>query len=119
MHAGYPEPTRTRLLREQPKVLRYFLELLQISQQRVDLLYVLQMRYSIHMTYFNLLFALNRQYHPGGKRLLTHAQRSAIQPHDLATRWNNIARLSADDSAVADRLEELIDDLCGLIEVHK
>jgi predicted nucleotidyltransferase len=119
LHAGYPEPTRTRLLREQPEVLRYFLELLQISQQRGDLLYVQHMRYSIQMSYFNLLFALNRMYHPGGKRLLQHAQRCAIQPPGLLTRWYEITRLSADDSALAERLEALIDDLCRLIGANE
>nr|MDQ2997192.1 DUF4037 domain-containing protein [Chloroflexota bacterium] len=74
LHAAYPEPTRTRLLREQPAVLRYFLELLHVSRRRDDLLYVQHMRYSIQMIFFNLLFALNRMYHPGGKRLLPHAQ---------------------------------------------
>jgi hypothetical protein len=97
-------------------VLRYYLELLRISQRRDDLLYVQHMRYSIQMIYFNLLFALNRLYHPGGKRLLAHAQHCAIQPADLAERWNNIARLPADDGALAGRLDELIDDLFWLIE---
>jgi hypothetical protein len=62
------------------------------------------------------LFALNRQYHPGGKRLLLHAQRCAIQPPDIVARWNHISRLSANDSALADLLDELINDLCRLIE---
>jgi Domain of unknown function (DUF4037)/Nucleotidyltransferase domain len=119
LQAGFPEPTRARLLREHPELLRYYLELLRISQQRGDLLFVQHMRYSIQMIFFNLLFALNRLYHPGGKRLLNHAQRCAIQPADLAERWNVIARLSADDSALADRLEELIDDLCRLIEAEQ
>ena len=119
LHAAYPDPTRVRLLREQPKVMRYYLELLRISQRRDDLLYVQHMCYSIQMIYFNLLFALNRQYHPGGKRLLAHAQRCAVQPPALAKRWNDIARSPADDGALADRLEEMIDDLCRLIEADQ
>jgi predicted nucleotidyltransferase len=118
LQAGYPEPTRARLLRENPELLRYFLELLRISQRRGDLLYVQHMRYSLQMVFFNLLFALNRLYHPGGKRLLRHAQRCGIQPAHLPERWNDIARLSVDDSALADRLEQLIDDLCRLIEAE-
>src|SRR3954447_6007080 len=66
LHAAYPEPTRTRLLRAHPELLRYYLELLRVSQQRDDLSFVQHMRYSIQMIFFNLLFALNRQYHPGG-----------------------------------------------------
>jgi hypothetical protein len=116
LRAGYPEPTRARLLREHPQLLRYYLELLRISQGRDDLLFVQHMRYSVQTIFFNLLFALNRLYHPGGKRLLKHAQRCIIQPADLAERWNDISRLPADDGALADRLEELIDDLFRLIE---
>jgi len=37
LYAGYPEPKRVRLLREQPAVTRYYLELLRISQRRGDL----------------------------------------------------------------------------------
>src|SRR5437773_9734335 len=102
LQAAYPEPTRARLLREHPELLRYYMELLRISQRRDDLLFVQHMRYSVQMIFFNLLFALNRQYHPGGKRLLIHAQRCAIQPAKLAARWNDILRLPADDGALAD-----------------
>jgi hypothetical protein len=119
LQSGYPEPTRARLLREHPEVLRYFLELLRVSQRRGDLLYVQHMRYSIQMVFFNLLFALNRLYHPGGKRLLSHARRCDVQPAGLDERWSDIARLSAADSALADRLEALIDDLCRLIEAEQ
>ena len=119
LRAGYPEPTRARLLREHPELLRYYLELLRISQQREDLLFVQHMRYNLHMIFFNLLFALNRLYHPGGKRLLIHAQRCAVQPANLATRWNDISRLVADDGALVDRLEDLIDDLFRLIEADR
>jgi hypothetical protein len=119
LQAAYPEPTRTRLMRAHPELLRYYLELLRISQRRDDLLFVQQLRYNIQMIFFNLLFALNRQYHPGGKRLLNHAQRCIIQPPDLAARWNYISRLPAVDSALADVLEALIDDLCQLIGANE
>jgi predicted nucleotidyltransferase len=119
LQAKYPEPTRTRLLGAHPKLLRYFLELLRVSQRRDDLLYVQQLRYIIQAVYFDLLFALNRQYHPGGKRLLAHAQRCVVQPSGLAARWNDIALLSAADRALADRLEEQIDDLLRLIEADQ
>jgi hypothetical protein len=119
LRAGYPEPTRARLLREYPELLDYYLELLRVSQGRDDLLFVQHMRYSLQMIFFNLLFALNRLYHPGGKRLLAHAQRCALQPAALTERWNDIARLPADDSALANRLEELIDDLVRLIKADQ
>jgi predicted nucleotidyltransferase len=119
LQATYPEPTRTRLLRAHPELLRYYLEQMQIAQRRDDLLFVQHMRYNIQMIFFNLLFALNRQYHPGGKRLVIHAQRCAIQPPDLTERWNYISRLATDDSALADLLEAMIDDLCRLIGANE
>jgi predicted nucleotidyltransferase len=119
LQATYPEPTRTRLLRTHPQLLRYYLEQMRIAQRRDDLLFVQHMRYNIQMIFFNLLFALNRQYHPGGKRLLTHAQRCAAQPADFTERWNYISRLAADDRALADLLEEMIDELCRLIGANE
>jgi hypothetical protein len=119
LQAGYPEPTRARLLREYPEVLVYYLGLLRVGQGRNDLLFVQHLRYSIQMIFFNLLFALNRQYHPGGKRLLAHALRCEVQPTDLDARWNDTTRLPADAGALAEQLEALIDDLIRLIKADR
>jgi hypothetical protein len=116
LQTAYPEPTRARLLREHPELLRFYLELLRISQQRDDLLYVQQMRYSIQMIFFNLLFALNRLYHPGGKRLLVHTANCALKPADCAARWTQAARLGADDPRLVELLDALVADLCRMIE---
>ena len=89
------------------------------SQRRGDLLFVQHLRYSIQMIFFNLLFALNRQYHPGGKRLLAHARQCIVQPTDLDVRWNDTARLPADAGALAEQLEALIDDLIRLIKADR
>jgi hypothetical protein len=117
--ATYPEPTRRRLLESHPALLRAYLRHLRVAQSRGDLLFAQHRRYTIQMVFFNALFALNRLYHPGEKRLLIHAQRCAVQPPDLAARWNHIARLPADDGALADVLDELVDDLCQRIEAEQ
>jgi predicted nucleotidyltransferase len=111
---AYPEPTRRRLLRSNPDLLRAYLKQLRTAHRRGDLLFVLHRRYSVQMVFFNLLFAINRRYHPGEKRLLRHAERCELQPPDMAARWSTIARLPADDPALPDALESLSRDLIGL-----
>ena len=119
LHALYPEPTRDKLLRHHPELLRFSLKLLWRAQERGDLLFVQQMRYEIQATCFDLLFALNRLYHPGGKRLLIHGKRCLIKPDDMSARWERTARIAADDPALAEELESLVEDICGLAEEHQ
>jgi hypothetical protein len=117
--AAYPEPTRRLLLRYHPALLRVYLGHLRLAQSRGDLLMVQHRRYTVQMVFFNLLFALNRRYHPGEKRLLIHSEHCTLQPADLADRWSHVARLAANDSRLAQALGSLIDDLCILIEVNQ
>jgi hypothetical protein len=114
----YPEPTRRLLLLYNPEVLHYELNLLRIAQARGDLLFVQHCRNVIQDIFFNLLFALNRRYNSGEKRLLVHSQSCAWRPADLNDRWLRATRHAADDPALAETLGSLIDDLCSLIEVH-
>lgn len=113
--AAYPEPTRRRLLQHLPALLRVYLGHLRLAQSRGDLLSVQHRRYTLQMVFFNLLFALNRRYHPGEKRLLLHAGRCALRPEDCAGRWARSALLPADDPALADLLGALVEDLCVLV----
>jgi hypothetical protein len=71
------------------------------------------------MVFFNLLFALNRRYHPGEKRLLIHGERCPLRPDDMLARWSHAARLPADNPQLARTLEGLMDDLSTLIEAHQ
>ena len=114
--AVYPEATRSRLLGSHPRLLRSYLGQLRKAQSRGDLLFAQHRRYTLQMVFFNMLFALNRRYHPGEKRLLVHGERCPLRPARLAERWERIARLPADDTAVADLLQELVDDLCRLAD---
>jgi hypothetical protein len=116
---GYPEPTRRLLLRYHPALLRVYLGHLRLAQSRGDLLAVQHRRYTVQMVFFNLLFALNRRYHPGEKRLLIHGERCPLRPADLAYRWSHAARLAADDPALAETLASMIDDLNCLIEANR
>jgi hypothetical protein len=115
---GYPEPTRRLLLRYHPALLSVYLGHLRLAQARGDLLMVQHRRYTVQMVFFNLLFALNRRYHPGEKRLLIHGERCPLRPADLAARWSHAACLAADDPALAETLASMIDDLHRLIEAN-
>lgn len=114
--AGYPEPTRQRIVRDTPFLLETYLVQLRGAQARGDLLYVQHRRYTVQTVFFNLLFALNRRYHPGEKRLLAHAAGCEIRPPALERRWNEVARMPADDPTLAPALQSLSDELCGLAE---
>ncbi|HEU5103841.1 MAG TPA: DUF4037 domain-containing protein [Roseiflexaceae bacterium] len=116
--ASYPEATRRRLLDSHPALLRAYLRHLRVAQGRGDLLFVQHRRYTIQMVFFNALFALNRRYHPGEKRLLIHGERCPLRPANCATRWAAAARLAADDPALSEALAGLINDICTLIEEH-
>lgn len=111
---GYPEATRQHILGSNPSILRAYLGQLRKAQTRGDLLFVQQRLYSIQMVFFNLLFALNRRYHPGEKRLLIHGDGCLIRPAELVQRWQHSAELSVADPALADLLEGLIDEICVL-----
>jgi hypothetical protein len=113
---AYPEATRRLVLRDNPFPMRTYLAQLRGAQSRGDLLYVQHRRYAVQMVFFNVLFALNRRYHPGEKRLLRHLEHCPIRPADCATRWAQSTRLPADDPALAETLAGLVDDLCLLIE---
>jgi hypothetical protein len=117
--AEYPEPTRRLLLQYHPALLRTYLNHLRLAQSRGDLLMVQHRRYTVQMVFFNLLFALNRRYHPGEKRLLIHSQGCTLQPANLAARWSRVTRLAADNPDLAGALGSLVDNLCSLIEVNR
>jgi hypothetical protein len=111
----YPDATRALLLRREPERLALALKQLRMAQRRGDLLFVQQRRYTVQSLFFNLLFALNRLYHPGEKRLLPHAERCPVRPADLTMRWEYIAILRADDMALEHFLTEIVEDLLALV----
>lgn len=113
--ATYPEPTRRRILAETPQVLRACLEQLARARQRGDVLMTAHRRASVQALWFNMLFALNRAYHPGEKRLLEHAARLEVVPADAVERWREAQLLRADDARLPQALAGLADDLLAMV----
>lgn len=116
LRSGYPEPTRQALLADNPMRLHAYLEQLRTAQARGDLLYVQHRRYSLQMVFFNLLFALNRRYHPGEKRLLKHARKCSLRPAYMKGRWAAIARLPANSHDLPNNIEALVEELLELVK---
>lgn len=96
----YPEATRTRLIRELPNVMDEYLRQLTDAQRRGDWPMLLHKRASAQAVHANLLFALNRTYHPGEKRLLLHVAGLPVLPEGHLARWEAVVRMAPDDPAL-------------------
>jgi hypothetical protein len=118
LNRAFPEATRAALLRHDVPLLRFHLARLHQAQGREDLLFVQHLRSTLQLLYFDVLFALNRLYHPGEKRLQEHARRCPVRPVEGEARWRRIARLSADDPALVTELEALVHELGDLVRRH-
>lgn len=116
--ASYPKALRRAILRRQCTRLALYVGQLRTGQQRGDLLYAQQIRTKLQNVYFDLLFAVNRFYHPGEKRLLIYAERCPLRPPDSTARWERVARLPADAPELAERLGTLAAELCALAVEH-
>lgn len=112
--ATYPEATRDRLLDRLPRELPNYLDQLRKAQRRRDWTGVINRRSALQEAWFDLLFAINRHYHPGEKRLLSHLAELPLQPPDAVQRWSEAALAPGDDPGLVDLLTELTDDLLDL-----
>lgn len=111
----YPEATHRRQLEVLPRLLRAYVGQLAAAHARGDLLFVTHRRYSVQLVWFAALFALNRRYHPGEKRLLDHGERCTLQVADQRERWEQVALFGAGDPGLPAALGALVTDLLALI----
>lgn len=114
--ATYPEPTRRRILAGTPEILRACLAQLSTACERGDVLMATHRRASVQALWFNMLFALNRVYHPGEKRLHVHAASLDVLPSDAVERWRQAQLMRADDVDLPEALTGLTQDLLALVE---
>lgn len=110
----YPDATRARLLDQLPRELTTYVGLVRKAQARGDWTNVTDRRSALQAAWFDLLFAVNRRYHPGEKRLLTHAAPCSVLPSRTVERWTDAALLGADDARLPDLVGGLVDDLVAL-----
>jgi predicted nucleotidyltransferase len=65
-------------------------------------------------SYFDVLFALNHEFHPGEKRLLAYAEKLEHQPHNMSADIREVLlernpeKLKATVESLVDRLEDLM-----------
>lgn len=110
----YPEATRAKVLERLPTELNGYLEQLANARRRTDWTSVTHRRTALQVAWFDLVFAINRRYHPGEKRLLDHLSTCSLVPDDAVARWTHASLLPADDPALVDALAALAADAVEL-----
>lgn len=110
----YPEATRARILAHGREVIAEWSSQLIAAQTRGDVPMVMHRRATIQAVLFDVLFAVNRRYHPGEKRMLDHVDTLATRPHDFARRWTEACLLPADSPELPRQLGSLVDDVFAL-----
>lgn len=117
----YPDALANAIIRKNFAILRgslaaYPAQLAQ-SIARNDAFCIHQLVHVILDSYFDILFALNRQLHPGAKRLLAYAEELEHQPTKMCKDVNDILR-GSNSAQIVGKVERLIDRLAELLEQH-
>lgn len=121
----YPEPLRRAIVAKNHPILcdsmASFLDQIEAALRRRDLLSVQHRLTALLGSYFDVLFALNRQTHPGEKRLVDWATaRCPLRPSDLAGRIDGLLRAAPPpwdgrEERLPRRIHGLIDPLDDLL----
>ena len=121
----YPEELRAAIIAKNSPILRRnmssYVHQMELAIQRGDLISLNHRATALLASYFDVLFALNRQPHPGEKRLVKFAvQLCAKRPPDFAERIEELlASLPRMDETVIEKAEEVVKRLEELaIEAH-
>lgn len=112
--ATYPEATRARQLAELPMMAEEFASQLRTAQGREDWPMVVRRRAGLLDVTASLVFALNRRYHPGEKRLLVHLGQCELLPDRLVQRLRSACLADSDDPSLATRFVGLIAEIVAL-----
>lgn len=116
-HQPYPEALRRAIIEKNGLVMRRtmfsYMQQIEKALQRGDLLSVNHRIAALLASYFDLLFALNRQPHPGEKRMLAYAEKLCpLRPPSLRGDLEAALRLGgAGDPAAANALLDALNPL--------
>lgn len=112
--AHYPEATRERQLRDLPQLADEYASQLTKAQLRGDWPMVVRRRAALVDVLASVVFAVNRRYHPGEKRLLAHLAAAPVRPDDLTGRLETACLAPAEDLELAPLLVGLIGETVAL-----
>ena len=117
----YPEELRAAIIAKNFPILRQnmssYVHQMQLAIQRGDLISLNHRATALLASYFDALFALNRQPHPGEKRLVKFAELLCTKcPPDYAVRIEELlASLPKMDASAIEKANNLIEGLAMLI----
>jgi hypothetical protein len=117
----YPEPLRRKIIALNHPLLRGIIPAyttqIEKAVQRADLVSINHRMAALFASYFDILFAINRELHPGEKRLVEHALACCGNlPVDMARDIEEVlAASSSCNLALLDRLDTLLDHLDDLL----
>ena len=88
INSGYPEELRTNIIRKNARVINgsgasTFMIQAELAKKRHDIVSSNHRLTAILSSYFDILFAYNRTYHPGEKKLLQYAHLLKDFPPDM------------------------------------
>ncbi|MFZ5523674.1 MAG: DUF4037 domain-containing protein [Pseudomonadota bacterium] len=114
----YPEPLRRAIIAKNHPVLRSTLSSyahqIAMALARNDRLSVNHRITALLASYFDILFAINRVFHPGEKRLVAYVlAKCPKRPPDFEIQVNEL--LSASATEVPGRIDDLLDSLDDLL----
>jgi hypothetical protein len=116
----YPEGLRAAIVAKNHPLLRgrlcSFLGQIERAARRGDLVSVQHRTSALLASFFDVLFAINREPHPGEKRLLAYAQALCpLRPADLSERLPLVLGALPDGLEVCRRAASLLDSLDALV----
>jgi hypothetical protein len=120
--APYPEELRTAIIAKNLPILRRnmssYIHQMELAIQRGDLVSLNHRATALLASYFDVLFAVNRQPHPGEKRLVKFAEQLCSErPADFAVRITELlASLPGMDAEVIEAANRAIDQLEQLLQ---
>lgn len=120
----YPEPLRRAIVAKNYPILRdnisSYLHQIESAVARQDLVSVHHRTAALLASYFDILFAVNRQPHPGEKRLVNFAKNFCVRlPAAMETQITQVLTTLAADETLLPALHKLLEGLENLLRGEK